>query len=192
MVVVRVRVRALEARLDLELDQRQLLAAHLDRCDPVVRFESFSLFRLQEDRLGRRLAASRRRVDAVEAALLAAVAGAQVVGEAAVRRVKVQEDRARRRAEAVHDFRRRADECARLELFVLVVHEHGHAALEHVERVRVPAVEVRLGAVASVRKVRLRDAQLLEGRFQHDPPAEERLTFAGSQQNACHRARVCR
>ena len=105
--------------------------------------------------------------------------------------MEVEEDRRRRAPEAVHDLRRRADERTRLELLLLVVDEHREPALEHVERVRVPAVEVRVGAVARVREVRLRDAQLLERRFQHDPPAEERLTLTGSQQNACHRARVC-
>src|SRR5205823_785507 len=93
VIVVAVRVRAFEAGVDLELDQRQLLPADLDRRDPVVRFEPLSLSRLQEDSLGRRLAAPRWSVDAVEAALLAAIACSQVVREAAVRRVEVEEDR---------------------------------------------------------------------------------------------------
>jgi hypothetical protein len=49
------------------------------------------------------------------------------------------------------------DERARVEQLLLVVDEHGHAALEHVERIRVLPVEVRLGAVACVREVRLGD-----------------------------------
>ena len=39
VVVVRVRIRPLEARLERELDQRELLAPDLDCCDAVVRDE---------------------------------------------------------------------------------------------------------------------------------------------------------
>ena len=89
------------------------------------------------------------------------------------------------------DLRGRGDERARVEQFLLVVDENRHAALDHVERVHVPTVEVRVGAVARVGVVRLRDRELVEARLQHDPAAEERLTFAGPEQNACHRGRVC-
>ena len=136
--------------MQLELDQRQLLSTDLDRRDPVVRFEPLSLARWKEDGFGRRLAAPRGRIDAVETALLAAVARSQAVGETAVRRVEVEEDRRRRAPEAVHDLGRRADERIRLELLVLVVDEDRKPALEHVERVRMPAVVVRVGAVSSL------------------------------------------
>ena len=105
--------------------------------------------------------------------------------------MEVQEDGARRRAEAVHDLRRRGDKRARLERLLLVVDEHGHAAIEHVERVGVPAMEVRVGAVARVREVRLRDAELLERRLEDDPAVEQRLALARPEQHACHRGRVC-
>ena len=190
MVVVRVRIRPLEPRMQLELDQGDLLAADLDRRDTVVRLQPLSFSGLQEDRFRRRLAASRRRVDAVEAAFLTAITRSQVVRKAAVGRVEVEEERGRRAPEAVHDLRRRADERARLELLLLVVDEHREPALEHVKRIRVPAVEVRIGAVASVREMRLRDAKLPEGRLEHDPAVEERLALARSEHDSVHAGRV--
>ena len=84
----------------------------------------------------------------------------------------------------------RADEHAGIEPLLLVVDEDGEPTLEHVERVRVPAVEVRIGAVARIREVRLRDAQLLEGRLEHDPAVEEHLAFARPEDDAVHCARV--
>ena len=190
VVVVRMRVGALEPGVQLELDQRQFLASDLDRRHPVVRGELLALARPPEHCLRRGLAAPGWRVDAVEPAFLTVVPGAQVVGEASVRRVEVEEDGARRRAEAVHDLRRRASERTRVEQLLLVVHEHGHTALEHVERVRVAAVVVRARALACVGEVRLRDRELLEPRLEHDAPAEERLALPGPEHDGVHCGRV--
>jgi len=115
---------------------------------------------------------------------------AQVVCESAVRRVEVQETRPRRAAESVHDLGRCADERARLERLLLVVHEHGEAALEHVERVRMLSVEVRLGAVARIGEQGFGDAELFERGLEHDPAAEERLALARLQHHTVHRGRV--
>jgi hypothetical protein len=90
----------------------------------------------------------------------------------------------------VHDFRRRRDERAGVEQLLVVVDEHGHTALEHVERVHVPAVKMRIGAVARVRNVRLGDRELLEARLEHDPAAEERLALAGTEHDRVHCSRV--
>ena len=90
----------------------------------------------------------------------------------------------------MHDLRRSGNERAGVEQLFLVVDEHGHAAFEHVERIHVPPVEVRVGAVARVRKVRLGDRQLVEARLEHDPAAEERLAFTGPEHDSVHRGRV--
>jgi hypothetical protein len=90
----------------------------------------------------------------------------------------------------VHHLRRRGDERARLQQLLLVVHEHGHAALEHVERVHVAVVEVGRRAVARIGKVRLRDRELVEACFEDDPSAEERFAFARSEHDSLHCERV--
>ena len=120
-----------------------------------------------------------RHVEAVEAAGLAPVALAQVVREAAVGRVEIQEAGPRSAPEAVDDVGRRAHAAARPHRVLVVADEKGHLAFEHVERVGVVSMQVRIGARACVGEVRLRDAELVEGHLDHDPAAEERLALAG-------------
>ena len=72
----------------------------------------------------------------------------------------------------------------------VVVDEERELAFQNVERVRVLPMHVRVGAGPSVGEVRLRDAELLEGRLDHDPSVEERLAFADSVNGPWHRPRV--
>ena len=51
VVVVGVRVGAFEARLELELDQRELVAADLDRRDPRLALEPLAFAGGEEDRV---------------------------------------------------------------------------------------------------------------------------------------------
>jgi len=90
----------------------------------------------------------------------------------------------------VHDLGRCADERPGPERLLLVVDEHGEAALEHVERVRMLPVIVRLGAVSCVGKERLGDRELVEARLDHDPAVEERLAFARLEHDTVHCGRV--
>ena len=92
--------------------------------------------------------------------------------------------------EPVHDLRRSADARTRGQHLLLVVDQDRKPALEDVERIRVLPVEVRIRSGASVRKKRLGDAELVEVRLDHDPPAEERLALAGSVDDAWHCERV--
>jgi hypothetical protein len=62
---------------------------------------------------------------------------------------------------------------------LLVVDEERQLALEHVERVGVLPVQVRVGAGAGVGEERLGDRELGQRRLEHDPAAEERLALAG-------------
>ena len=186
VVVVHVRVRPVKSGSRAKLDDRELLAAHLDRREQRLARQRLALAGLDHDGVVGRLPAARLRVDAVEAALLAAVAGAQVVREAAVRRMEVQEAGRHRRAEAVDDARRRADAPARADDDLLVVDEDPHLALEDVEGVGVVLVVVRVGPGPRRPEVGLRDAELLEGRLQHDAAAEQRFALPGAVNDPWH------
>ena len=151
MVVVAVNVRPCKGRLELELDQRQFLATDLDRRDPVVRPQRLALARPEEGGSRCRQATSRLGVEAVEATRFAAIERPQVLREAAVRCVEVEEPGGREAPESVHHAGWRRDECTRSERVLLVVHEKGQLALEHVERISVLAVNVRRRAGLCVR-----------------------------------------
>ena len=62
---------------------------------------------------------------------------------------------------------------------LLVVEQEGELALEDVERVRMLAVVVGLGARSGIREERLGQTELGQGRPEDDPAAEERLAAAG-------------
>ena len=87
VIVVRVRVDAFEARLERQLDRRQLRQLGLDEVRAVATREPFARSGRGDDRRVPRLPAVLGRVEAVEPGAHAA----QVVGEAAARRVEVQE-----------------------------------------------------------------------------------------------------
>src|SRR5205807_7739916 len=122
----------------------------------------------KEDRVGRRRSSAGRNIDAVEAAGLAQVPRAQVLGKTAVRRVEVEEAGARRASESVDDFRRRANGGVRLEQLFIVSDENCEATLQDVERIRVLPVVVRLGSVARIRNQRLGNGELVELGLAHD------------------------
>jgi hypothetical protein len=178
--------------LELELDHRELRCADLDRRHPVVAEQPLSFPLGEQDGTGGRPAAAGLDVDAVEPAGLAAVPRPQVLGEAAVRRVEVEEPRRRRRPEAVDDLDRRTDAPTWRENVLLVVDQDGESALEDVERIGVVMVDVWARAVPRAVEVRLGDRELVEARLEHDPAAEERLSFAWSEHDTSHRSRVCR
>src|SRR5207247_4313634 len=90
LVVVGVPRWAFEARLELELDQRDLLTPDLDRRDTCLRLEPFALTGREEDRVVRGRPTAGGNVDAVETARFAAVARPQMVGKAAVRSMEVK------------------------------------------------------------------------------------------------------
>ena len=184
------RLGPLEARLELELHERELVPRDFDRRDARARLETLTVAGAEEDRArcGRPGAGSG--VEAVEAALLAAVPFAQVVRETPVRRVEVEEPRWCRAAEPMDDFRRRADTRPRRKQLLLVADENGELALEHVERIRVPPMEVRVGSGPCVRKERLGDAELFEVGLEHDATAEQRFALARSEHDPVHRRRV--
>ena len=121
MIVMCVRVGPFEAGLELELDQRELLTPDLDRRDSVLAFETFAFSGREEDGLRTGEATARWSVDAVEAAGLAAIPSLQIRCETPVRRVEVQESRARRAPEAVDDLPGNRDAGARRQQLLLVV-----------------------------------------------------------------------
>ena len=84
VVVVGVRIRSLEAGLELELDEADLIPRALDRRHACGSLEPLPTAGAEEDRICRRRSGARSGVDAVEAALLATVARAQVVRETRV------------------------------------------------------------------------------------------------------------
>ena len=190
VVVVAVRIGPFETGLELELDQSELISADLDRCDSVFTHESFAFAGREEDRLRSGSATTRRSIDAVEAAGLAAIALLQIPREATVRRVEVQEPCTRRAPEPVDDLRRSAGARSRRQQLLVVVDEHRKPALEDVERIHVLPVEMRIRSGASIGKERLRDADLIEVRLDDDPSAEERLALAGSVHDSWHLGRV--
>ena len=190
VVVVGVRVGAVEAGLELELDQAQLVTPDLDRRDTIVGLETFTLARAEEDRVGCRGTGAGRNIDAVEAARLAAVARAQVLGKTAVGRVEVEEACARRAPEAVDDPRRCADAGVRIEQLLVVPDENCKSTLEDVKRIRMMPVVVRHGSVARIRKQRLGDGELVEVSLDHDAAAEEHVALARSEHDSVHRVRV--
>ena len=143
MVVVAVKPRPSKGRLELELDQRQFLATGLDRRDPVVRPQRLALALPEEDGSRCRQATSGLGVEAVEATRFAAIKHPQVLREAAVRCVEVEEAGGGEAPESVHHAGWRRDGCTRSERVLLVVHEKRQLALEHVERISVLAVDVR-------------------------------------------------
>jgi hypothetical protein len=144
----------------------------------------------QDDPVRAGAAAARLDVDAVETAGPAAVAVAQILGEASVRRVEVEESSRHRRTEAMDEPRRGRRKPARAEQHLLVVHEHRELAVEDVERVDVLPVDVRARSIAGAVERRLGDAELVEARLDHDPAAEERLALTAAMHDPCHRARV--
>ena len=190
VVIVGVRVRPFEAGLELELDQRQLLSADLDRRDSGLPLETFAFPRTEEDGVRPRAATTRRSVDAVETAGLTAIPLLEIPCEAAPRCMKVQEASPRRASESMYDLRWSADARAWRQHLLLVVDQDREAALEDVERIRMLSVEVRVGSWAGVGEKRLRDAELVEVRLDDDSPAEERLALAGSVHDSWHRCRV--
>jgi hypothetical protein len=190
VVVVGVRVGSFETRVELELDEGELVPSDLDRRDPVLAHETFAFAGKKEDGFGSRAAAPRWSVDAVETAGLTAIALLQIPCEATVRRVEVQEARTGSAPEAMDDLPRSAHARARGQHLLLVVDQDSEPALEDVERIRVLPVEVRIRSLASIREERLRDAELVEVRLDHDPSAEERLALAGSVHDSWHCERV--
>src|SRR6185437_8974940 len=104
VIVVAVRVRSHEARLELELDQGELFAPDLDGRNPRSPLEPFPVARPEEDGVGSRGAASGRRIEAVEASRLSAISCLQISCESAVRSVEVEEASGRRGPEAVDDL----------------------------------------------------------------------------------------
>jgi hypothetical protein len=190
VILVGVRVGSLETGLELELDQRELLAADLDRRDPVFALEPLTFSRRKEDRIRSGASAARRSVDAVETAGLTAIPLLQIPCETPVRCVEVEESRARSAPESVHDFPWSADARARRQQLLVVVDQDRELALEDVERIRVLPVKVRIRSGASVREKRLGDAELVEVRLDDDPSAEERLALAGSVHDSWHLERV--
>ncbi len=110
VIVVRVRVDAFEARLERQLDRRQVRQLGLDEVRAVATREPFARSGRGDDRRVLRLPAVLGRVEAVEPGVHAA----QVVGEAAARRVEVEEAGPLRAVvvEAVDDVGRHGDERA--------------------------------------------------------------------------------
>ena len=108
MVVVGVRVDALELRLERHLDRGQLRQVAEDPVQARLVPDRLGLAGPGEDGVGERPAAVGRRVVLVEGR----VAPADVVAEARRRDVEVEEDdgRVARVAERVHDLRRRSGE----------------------------------------------------------------------------------
>ena len=163
----------------------------------MVRAQRLALTGPKERRVRCRQPASRLGVEAVEATGLAAIECPQVLREAAVGRVEVEEPGGRQRPESMHEAGWRRDECARADRVLLVVHEKGQLALEDVERINVLAVNVRRRAGPCLRVPRLRDRQIVERRPERDPAAEERLALAGplndSLRHAClqHEIQYC-
>jgi hypothetical protein len=190
VVVVGVLVGPFEAGLELELGQRELVATDLDRRDSVLAHETFAFAGKKKDGFGSRAATAWRGVDAVEATGLTAIALLQIPCEATARCMEVQEPRTRSAPEPMHDLRWSADARARRQQLLLVVDQDRELALEDVERIGVLPVEVRIRSRASVREVRLRDAELVEVRLDDDSSAEERLALAGSVHDSWHCERV--
>jgi hypothetical protein len=104
--------------------------------------------------------------------------------------MEVEEPSARSAAESVHHVWWSTDAPFLREQLFLIVYEDRETALEDVERVRMLSVEVRARSRPRVGKERLRDGELVEACFDHDPTAEERFAFAGSEHDAIHRVRV--
>ncbi len=190
VVVVGVRVGPFEAGLELELDQRQLLAAYLDRRDSIFALKPLAFSGREKKGFRSVAAAAWRSVDAVETAGLTAIPCLKIPCETTVRRVEVQEPRARSAPEPMHDLPRSADACARGQHLLLVVNQDRKLALEDVERIRVLPMEVRIRSGPRVREKRLCDAELVEIRLDHDPSAEERFAFAGPVHDSGHRRRL--
>jgi hypothetical protein len=92
--------------------------------------------------------------------------------------------------EGVDDARRGANAPARADGALLVTDEERELALEHVERINVLPVDVRVRAGPSAVELRFRDAELLEGRLDQNPATEQRLALAGSVNDPCHCPRV--
>ena len=190
VIVMGVRVGPFEAGLELELDQRELLAPDLERRDSVLALEPFACSGRKEDGVLSGAATARWSVDAVETSGLTAIPLLQIPCEAPVRCVEVEEPRTRSAPETVHDLRRSADACAGRQHLLLFVDQDREPALEDVERIRMLPVEVRVRSGASVREQGLGDAELVEVRLDDDPSAEERLALAGSVHDSWHLERV--
>ena len=190
VIVMGMRVRPCETGLELELDQRELVATDLYRRDPVLTLETFASTGRKEDGFRSGATTARQGVKTVETAGLTAIAGLQIPRETRVRRVEIQEPRARGASEPMHDLPWSADAGARRQHLLLVVDQDREPALEDVERIRVLPVEVRIRSGARVREKRLGDAELVEVRLDDDPSAKKRLALAGSVHDSWHFGRV--
>jgi len=183
VVGVGMRVDALEGRAEGHVDRGQLWEVAED---PVR--ARFVLVRLciaggGEDGVRERTSSVRRRVVLIEAALPAA---AQDVAEAGGRRVDVEKDRGRvaRVAKGVDDVGRRGGEGSgqRAHGLLLGAQRELDLALEHVERVRVVVVDVRVGALLARLVAEPGDDERLEvGENPECPlgPVRSRLALAG-------------
>jgi hypothetical protein len=96
----------------------------------------------------------------------------------------------RRAPEAVDDARRGARAPAGAEQMLLVLHQDGELALQDVERIGVPLVEMRPRPGPRAVVPRLRDAELLEGGLDHDPAAEHSRVSAQQPQQDADRSRL--
>jgi hypothetical protein len=183
VVAVDVRVDAFEAGTEGHLDRAQLRKVAKDPVRTRLVLERFRVGRGRENRLLERPPSVRRRVVLVETGFALA---AHDVPEARRRRVDVEEDRGgiARVPERVHHVRRRGRERPRSRAHRLLLGPERELdlALEHVERVRVVVVDVRLGAFLARLVAEPRDDQGLE--LDEDAqrplgPIGGRLAFAG-------------
>jgi hypothetical protein len=191
LIVVVVRLGALETGLELELDERELIPPGLDGRDALVRLEPFAFSGAEHDGFGRGgETGAGRHVETVEPAGLSTVLCSEISRKTAVRRVEVEESSWRRAPESVDDPGRRADKCVRRDELLLVVDQNGEPALEDVERIRVLPVEVRTRSRLRGIEMRFGNAELLEVGLDHDPSTEKRFALAGSEHDSFHCGRV--
>ena len=152
VVVVGVDVRALEDAVDVELEHGELGTRRLHDRRAIRAHEPLALARQADDGIGRRPAALRRRVERVErnTPLASVPPRAPRLGEAAVRCVQIEPARARARdLEAMHEAGRHEDERPGRNASGLTGEVEFELALEDVEAVAVPFVDVRRDLLAT-------------------------------------------
>jgi len=163
VVGVRVRVDALEARAEGHVDRAELGKVAEDPVRTRLALERFRVGRSREDCLFERASAVGRRVVLVETGL---AVSAQDVAEALGGRVDVEEHRGcvTRVAEGVDHVRRRGGEGpgGRAHGLLLWAERELDLAVEHVERIRVVVMDVRVRALLARLVAEPRDDQRLE------------------------------
>ena len=158
LVGVIVRPDSLPLGLDLETERGDPGEVGEDRDRPVTPLEPLAVARRRNDRVGNRPAAVRRRLVLVELA-----PPAEILGEARARRMEVQEPQLTGAVvvEAVdepwrNDYERSGRNAQRLEIRA---DPQAQMACEHVERIEMMQVDVRLGAALPGRMSRPGDVE---------------------------------